>query len=68
MPVTHWTETIASWRRLPVEERRRHLAAIPRPVANSMAMKGEPVDETWIRERFARLVQSPGTSKPPPAP
>ena len=51
----HWMAAIERWRSLPAEEhRRRHLKAIPRHVANSMAMEGEPVDETWIRERLAR--------------
>lgn len=50
-----WMEAIEQWRSLPAEERRRwHLDAIPRHVANSMAMEGEPVDEAWIRERLAR--------------
>jgi len=47
-----WVKAIERWRSLPEEERRRrHLEAIPRHVANSMAMEGEPVDEEWIRER-----------------
>ena len=54
MSDTRWMEAIKSWRKLPLEERRRrHLEAIPRHVANSMAMEGEPVDEAWIRERLA---------------
>ena len=53
-----WIEAIEKWRSLPVEERkRRHLEAIPRRVANSMAMEGEPVDEDWIRERVAHLIR-----------
>ena len=60
-----WIEAIEHWRSLPEEERRRrHQKAIPRRVANSMAMEGEPVDEAWIRERLARRVQPPATSKP----
>jgi len=40
MPDIHWEEAIRNWRALPEEERRRlHLAAIPRHVANSMAMR-----------------------------
>ena len=59
MPDTHWKEAIERWRSLPMEERRRrHLKAIPRHVANSMAMEGEPVDEAWIRERLARSQES----------
>lgn len=40
MPDSDWEEAIRNWRALPEEERRRlHLAAIPRHVANSMAMR-----------------------------
>ena len=68
MSDTDWMEAIKRWRSLPDEERRRrHQAAIPRHVANSMAMEGEPVDEAWIRERLARRTQLPATSKLPPA-
>jgi len=60
-------EAINHWRSLPVEERRRlHLEAIPRHVANSMAMEGEPVDEEWLRERLARRIRQRAMSKPPP--
>lgn len=60
MPDTQWMEAIERWRSLPLEERRRrHLAAIPHHVANSMAMEGEPVDEAWIRERLAPRSSSP---------
>ncbi len=58
MPDMHWREAIEQWRNLPAEERRcRHLKAIPRHVANSMAMEGEPVDEAWIRERLTRSTE-----------
>ncbi|MYD31103.1 MAG: hypothetical protein F4X01_05810 [Nitrospira sp. SB0661_bin_20] len=68
MPDNRWKETIKHWRTLPVEERRRrHLEAIPRHVANSMAMEGEPVDEAWIQERLVRRIQLLATSKPPSA-
>ena len=57
MSDARWLQAIERWRRLPPEERRkRHLEAIPRHVANSMAMEGEPVDEAWIRERLARRI------------
>ena len=63
MPDTLWMKAIARWRSLPREERRsRHLEAIPRHVANSMAMEGEPVDEAWIRERLARRIPPLATS------
>ena len=70
---TKWTQMIQHWRSLPLEERRRrHLEAIPRHAANSMAMEGEPVDEAWIRQRLAsrirtrlvRITQPPAPPKP----
>ena len=68
MPDHRWMEAIEHWRNLPEEERRRrHREAIPRHVANSMAMEGEPVDEAWIRERLARYIRPPATSKLPGA-
>ena len=58
MPDEEWIEAIKKWRSLPAEEkRRRRLEAIPRHVANSMAMEGEPVDEDWIRERVTHLIR-----------
>ncbi len=58
MPNTAWIEAVERWRKLPSEEkRRRHLEAIPRHVANSMAMEDEPVDEEWIRERLAEHIR-----------
>lgn len=54
MQEEEWKKAIRQWRSLPIEERRRrHLEAISRHVANSMAMEGEPVDEEWIRQRLA---------------
>ena len=68
MSDTGWMKAVERWRSLsPEERRRRHLEAIPRHVANSMAMEGEPVDEAWIRERLARRIRPPANSKPPPA-
>ncbi len=64
MSNTAWKRAIECWRSLPEEERqRRRLEAIPRHVANSMAMEDEPVEEAWIRERLARHILPPSTSK-----
>lgn len=53
-----WIQAIERWRKLPAEERkRRHQESIPRRVANSMAMEGEPVDEECIRKRLAHLIK-----------
>ena len=58
-------KAIEHWRSLPMEERRqRHLEAIPRHAANSMATEGEPVDEEWLRERLARRIRQLGILKP----
>ena len=66
MPDTTWMKAVEQWRSLTREERRRrHLEAIPRRVANTMAMAGEPVDEEWIRERLAHRIRTRVTSKPP---
>ena len=65
MPKMNWIQAIEKWRSLPEEERkRRHLEAIPRHVANSMAMEGESVDEAWIREWLADHIQQSATSTP----
>ena len=65
MPDAHWTEAVKRWRSLPeAERRRRHQEAIPRHVANSMAMEGEPVDETWIRERLSSRIRPPASPAP----
>ena len=61
-------EIIKAWRALPPEERRRrHLESIPRSVANSMAIEGEPVDEQWLREKLAERMRQRAISKPPSA-
>ena len=61
MSEINWIQATERWRSLPEEERRRrHLQAIPRHVANSMAMEGEPVDEEWIRERLAYHILQAG--------
>lgn len=59
-----WREAVERWRKLPLHERRRHLEAIPRHVANSMAMEGEPVDEAWIRERLVQRMRELGIAVP----
>lgn len=64
MPNPKLKEVIRRWRALPEEERRRiHQEAIPRHVANSMAMEGEPVDEAWIRQRLKHRMRQRGISK-----
>ena len=61
-----WQKAIQAWRDLPPEERRRrHLESIPRRVANSMAIEGEPVSEQWIREQLAEQMRQRATSRPP---
>ena len=57
-----WQAAIRAWRSLtPAERHRRHLESIPRRVANSMAIEGEPVDEQWLRERLAAQMQQRAT-------
>ncbi len=66
---TKWTQKIQHWRSLPLKgRRRRHLEAIPRHAANSMAMEGEPVDEAWIRQRLASRIRTRliRIAQPPP--
>ncbi len=64
MSDTSWIEAVEYWRSLPAEEKqRRRLEAIPRHVANSMAMEGEPVDEEWIREYLAPHIRHSVTTK-----
>lgn len=59
MTKPQWIKAIEHWRSLPQEERRRrHLQAIPRHVANSMAMAEDAVDEDWIREQRAHHMRS----------
>jgi hypothetical protein len=56
-----WKKAIENWRRLTPKQRfQRHLAAIPRHVALSMAMEGEPVDEELVREQLVGLMSSNG--------
>lgn len=67
MPNYRLQEAIREWRTLPPAERlRRNLEAIPRRVANSMAMAGEPVDEARIREHVERRIRELGILKSPP--
>ena len=61
-----WMQTIERWRLLPPEERpHRHWQAIPRHVANSMAMEGETVAESVIRARLAERNRESEAPKPP---
>lgn len=61
MPSKRLLEEAERWRKLPPDERlRRSLEAIPRRVANSMAMAGEPVDEARIREHLACRIREFG--------
>ena len=65
MQDTSWIKSVERWRNLPIQERYRlHLEAIPRHVANSMAMEGEPVDEALIREQLEYYIQLRTASKP----
>ena len=66
MPDTQWMEAIERWRSLSPKNVCRHVEAIPRHVANSMAMEGEPVNEARIRARLARRRQQLATSKRQP--
>ena len=60
-----WLEAVERWRKPPLKERRRrHLEAIPRHLANSMAMEGEPVDEEWIRGRLVLRMRELGIAEP----
>ena len=64
MPNSQLLEAVERRRKLPPDERlRQHIEAIPRHVANSMAMEGEPVDEAWIRERLVRRIRQLGLAK-----
>lgn len=66
MPPMDWKQVIENWRKLPAEERRlRHLRAIPRRVANSMAMENEPVSEQFIRDLLRYRIPVLDTSPPP---
>jgi hypothetical protein len=61
---TDWRIVVERWRALPAEEKlRRHLEAIPRHVARSMAMEGECEDvealERRLRVRLAKGCQTP---------
>lgn len=63
-----WMQAIERWRLLPPEERlRRNWQAIPRHVANFMAMEGEPLSESVIRARLADRNREIKPSKPPVA-
>ncbi|MDR1282871.1 MAG: hypothetical protein LBK99_18915 [Opitutaceae bacterium] len=60
-------ETIATWRALPEEERRRICwQRIPAQVADSMAFEKEPVDIAWLKTRHPQTMP-PVASKQPEA-
>lgn len=59
-----WKQAIEDWRKLPPEERRHHLLAIPRHVANSMAMENQPVSEQLIREMLIARIPVLAESAP----
>ncbi len=68
MPPMDWKQVIENWRKLPAQERRlRHLRAIPRHVANSMAMANEPVSEQFIRDVLRHRIPALDPSTPPSA-
>jgi hypothetical protein len=65
MPAMDWKQAIAHWRKLPQQERRlRHLRAIPRHVANSMAMEEQPISEQSIRIRLQQRIPELANPKP----
>ena len=62
-----WKEVIRQWRALPeAEKHRRRWASIPRSVARSMALEGEPVDLAMLEAEHARQPMPPVTSTPRP--
>ena len=58
-------EIIRRWRALPeAEKHRRRWAIIPRSVARSMALEGEPVDLAMLEAEHALQPMPPAISKP----
>jgi hypothetical protein len=61
-----WQEAVERWRALPeAEKRRRRRASIPRKVARSFAMEGEPVDERMLQIELERRRMPPAACEPP---
>ncbi|HEB79615.1 MAG TPA: type I-U CRISPR-associated protein Cas5/Cas6 [Rhodospirillales bacterium] len=53
--MTAWKQAILEWRALPEEERhRRRVLGLPRKVARSMALEGEPVSAEMLEEIVER--------------
>jgi len=68
MTLMNWNEAILKWRSLPESERVRiRRSRIPRQVALSMMLEGEPVDQRMLEEELARRSPPPATSKHPSA-
>ena len=64
MPSMDALEIIRRWRALPeAEKHRRRWASIPRSVARSMALEGEPVDQAMLEAEHARRPMPPVTLK-----
>ena len=61
MDPMNWVQVVQKWRKLtPEQQRRARLARLPRKVARSMAVEGEPVDEEMLRQELYRLVRKRG--------
>ena len=60
-----WKQAIERWRALPAAEKhRRRWTAIPRSVARSFALEGEPVDQAMLEAEHAHQPMPPDTCKP----
>ena len=63
MNAMDWKDVIRQWRALPeAEKHRRRWTSIPRSVARSMALEGEPVDQAMLEAEHARQPMPPATS------
>jgi hypothetical protein len=60
-----WKQAIELWRALPAAEKHRcRWNSIPRSVARSFALEGEPVDPQMLEAEHARQPMPPDTCKP----